>query len=280
MTIKDLLVHIDQTKASQVRLEAGLRLAERFGAHLTALYLAAEPFVRSMAGYHLPADVVREHLRHAEAEADPVFAAARQAAEQRGVDLETRLETGSLDRLPAILARIARNADLIVVGEPNPAESGTDETALVEAAFMDTGRPALVIPYLGAKALPPERVLVAWDGSREAARAVHDALPLLRLAAEVVILIVDAGKHGPRFGPQPGAGILAHLGRHGVAARVKAVESGGAAIAGLILAQADAEKADLVIMGGYGHSRLREMILGGVTRHMLERMSVPVLFAH
>ena len=233
-----------------------------------------------MAGYHLPADVVREHLRHAEAEADPVFAAARQAAEQHGVELETRLETGSLDRLPAILARIARNADLIVVGEPNPAESGTDETALIEAAFMDTGRPALVIPYIGAKALPPRRVLVAWDGSREASRAVHDALPLLRLAAEVVILIVDAGKLGPRFGPQPGAGILAHLGRHGVAARVKAVESGGAAIAELILVQADAEKTDLLIMGGYGHSRLREMILGGVTRHMLERMSVPVLFAH
>jgi nucleotide-binding universal stress UspA family protein len=109
---------------------------------------------------------------------------------------------------------------------------------------------------------------------------VHDALPLLRQAEEVVILIIDAGKLGPRFGPQPGAGILAHLGRHGVAVRVKAVESGGAAIVGLILVQAAEEKADLLVMGGYGHSRLREMILGGVTRHMLERMSVPVLFAH
>jgi nucleotide-binding universal stress UspA family protein len=280
MTIRDLLVQIDQTQAAQHRLEAGLKLAERFGAHLTALYLAAEPFMRSASGYHLPADVVREHLRHTEAEAEAVFAAARQAAEQRGVELETRLETGPLDRLPAILARIARNTDLIVVGEPNPAESGTDETTLVEAAFMDTGRPALVVPYMGAKTLPPARVLVAWDGSREASRAVHDALPLLRLAEEVVVLIVDAAKLGPRFGPQPGAGVLAHLRRHEVAAQVKAVESGGAAIAGLILLQAADENADLVVMGGYGHSRLREMILGGATRHMLERMSVPVLFAH
>jgi nucleotide-binding universal stress UspA family protein len=280
MTIRDLLVHTDQTQATQVRLEAALTLAERFGAHVTALYLAAEPFIRSAAGFHLPADVVREYLRHTEAEAEPVFAAARQAAERRGVELETRLETGSLDRLPAILARIARNADLVVVGEPRPEESGVDETALVEAAFMDTGRPALVVPYVGAQALPPGRVVVAWDGSREAARAVHDALPLLRQAEEVVILIVDADKLGPRFGPQPGVGILAHLGRHGVAARVKAVESGGAAIVGLILVQAAEEKADLLVMGGYGHSRLREMILGGVTRHMLERMSVPVLFAH
>jgi nucleotide-binding universal stress UspA family protein len=277
MTIRDLLVHIDQTQAAQMRLEAGLKLAERFGAHLTALYLAAEPFMRSASGFHLPADVVREHLRHTEAEAEPVFAAATRAADQRGVELETRLETGSLDRLPAILAR---NADLVVVGEPRPEESGVDETALVEAAFMDTGRPALVVPHVGARALPPGRILVAWDGSREAARAVHDALPLLRQAEEVVILIVDAGKLGPRFGAQPGAGILTHLGRHGVTARVKAVESGGAAIAGLILVQAAEEKADLLVMGGYGHSRLREMILGGVTRHMLERMSVPVLFAH
>src|SRR5688572_17483301 len=143
MTIRDLLVQIDQTQAAQQRLEAGLKLAERFGAHLTALYLAAEPFMRSASGYHLPADVVREHLRHTEAEAEPVFAAARQAAEQRGVELETRLETSPLDRLPAILARIARNTDLVVVGEPRPEESGVDETALVEAAFMDTGRPAL-----------------------------------------------------------------------------------------------------------------------------------------
>jgi nucleotide-binding universal stress UspA family protein len=280
MTIRDLLVHIDQTQAAQVRLEAGLKLTEHFGAHLTALYLAAEPFMRSAAGFHLPADVVREHLRHAEAEAEPVFAAATRAAERRGVEMETRLETGSLDRLPSILARIARNADLIVVGEPRPEESGMDEVALVEAAFMDTGRPALVVPYVGVRSMPPERVLIAWDGSREAARAVHDALPLLRQAEEVVILIVDAGKLGPRFGSQPGAGILAHLERHGVTARVKAVESGGAAIVGLILMQAAAEKADLLVMGGYGHSRLREMILGGVTRHILERMSVPVLFAH
>jgi nucleotide-binding universal stress UspA family protein len=109
---------------------------------------------------------------------------------------------------------------------------------------------------------------------------VHDALPLLRLAEEVEVLIVDAAKLGPRFGSRPGAGILAHLRRHEVVAQVKAVESGGAAITGLILLQAADENADLVVMGGYGHSRLREMILGGVTRHMLERMSVPVLFAH
>jgi nucleotide-binding universal stress UspA family protein len=280
MTIKDLLVQVDQTPAAQQRLDAALSLGEHFGAHVTALYLIPEPFLRAMSGYHLPADILREHLRQAEAEADAVFAAARQAAEQRNVVLDTRRETGPLDRLPAILARIARNTDLVIVGEPNPEESGTDEAVLVETAFMDTGRPALVVPAAGARALPPRRVLIAWNGSREASRAVHDALPLLRRAEDVIVLIVDAGKLGVRFGPQPGTGILAHLGRHEIAARVKAVESGGAATGRLILAQAGEEGADLVVMGGYSHSRLRQMMLGGVTRHLLDRMSLPILLAH
>jgi nucleotide-binding universal stress UspA family protein len=280
MVIKDLLVHLDQTPVAQKRLEAALTLGQHFNAHVTALYLIAEPFVRQVVGYHLPADVAREHLRHAEAEAETVFTAARAAADSRGIVLETRLEAGGLDRLPTILARNARNADLVVVGEPDPENNGTDDALLVEAAFMETGRPALVVPYVGVRTLPPGRIIIAWDGSREAARAVHDALPLLRRADEVIILIIDASKLGVRFGQQPGAGVLAHLTRHEVSARVKAVQSGGTAIAKLILAQADEEKADLLVMGGYGHSRLREMMLGGVTRSMLERMTVPVLFAH
>jgi nucleotide-binding universal stress UspA family protein len=280
MVIKDLLVHLDQTPAAQKRLDAALTLGQRFNAHVTALYLIAEPFVRGAVGYHLPDEVAREHLRHAEAEADTVFAAAREAANSRGIVLETKLEAGGLDRLPVILARNARNADLVVVGEPDPANNGTDDALLVEAAFMETGRPALVVPHVGVRAMPPGRVIIAWDGSREAARAVHDALPLLRLADDVIILIIDANKLGVRFGQQPGAGVLAHLTRHEIRARVKAVQSSGTAIGKLILAQADEEEVDLLVMGGYGHSRLREMMLGGVTRHMLEHMSVPVLLAH
>ena len=149
MVIKDLLVHLDQTPVAQKRLDAALTLGQHFNAHVTALYLIAEPFVRGAVGYHLPDEVAREHLRHAEAEAETVFAAAREAADSRGVVLETRLEAGGLDRLPIILARNARNADLVVVGEPDPANNGTDDALLVEAAFMETGRPALVVPHVG-----------------------------------------------------------------------------------------------------------------------------------
>src|SRR5687768_11006443 len=118
MVIKDLVVHLDQTPVAQKRLDAALTLGQHFNAHVTALYLIAAPIVRGAVGYHQPDDVAREHLRHAEA--GTVFAAAREAGDSRGVVLETRLEAGALDRLPIILARNARNADLSVVGEPDP----------------------------------------------------------------------------------------------------------------------------------------------------------------
>jgi nucleotide-binding universal stress UspA family protein len=280
--IRHLLVHLDHTPASPGRLEAALALAAACGAQITALYLIAEPFLRNMAGLHAPAEVIREHLAHAEAEAEAVFAAARELADRRKVSLATRHETGSVDRLPTLLGRDARTADLVIVGQPNPETGGADEALLAEAAFMDSGRPALVVPYADSQAatMPPRRAMVAWDGSREAARAVHDALPLLRLAEEAIILIVDARDLGTRVGQQPGADVAAHLAHHEVRARVKPVQSGRTGIGELILAQAGEEGADLLVMGGYGHSRLREMLVGGVTRHLLEHTTVPVLFSH
>ena len=253
--------------------DAALELGERFGAHVTALHLIAEPFMRNMAGYHLPADILKEHMRQAEAEAEQVFAQAREAADHRGISLETRTESGSLDRIPALFARNARNTDLVIVGEPNPEAGGADETLLVEAAFMDTGRPALVIPQAGAVKLPPERIMIAWDGSREAARAVHDSMPLLRLAEEVVILIVDATNSAPASASNPAPAswpISAATKWHPASPKSRAAV---AAITDLILAEATSNGADLIVMGGYGHSRLRELMLGGATRHMIERMT-------
>jgi nucleotide-binding universal stress UspA family protein len=280
MTIKDLLVHVDPSPAARARLEAAFSLAERFGARVTALYLIAEPFLRGVAGMHAPADIVREHVAQAEVEAEAVLKAAQEVAAQRRVRLRSLREAGSLDRLPALLARDARNSDLVLVGQPDPQTGSSDEALLVEAAFLETGRPALMLPQAGVAALPPRRVMVAWDASREASRAVHDALPLLRLAEDVVVLVVDAQGLGARIGRQPGSGVAAHLAEHGVAVRVKPVESDRRGMGELILAQAGEEGAELLVMGGYGHSRFRELLLGGVTRHMIERATLPVMLAH
>jgi nucleotide-binding universal stress UspA family protein len=280
MAIKDLLVHLDQGPAAEGRLEAALLLAERFGAHVTGLYLVAEPFLREMAGRHMPADLLREHVAHAAAEAEAVLAAAQAEAGRRGVAWSAVRETGSLDRLPNLLARHARHADLAIVGQPDPQRGGVDDALLAEAAFMDSGRPALVVPLATTPVLPPRQALVAWDGSREAARAVGDALPLLQAASRVVVLVVDRRDVSGHAGEQPGAEISQHLARHGLPVELRQVESRGAGAAEVILAQVQDIAADLVVMGGYGHSRLREMLLGGTTRHMLEHANIPTLLAH
>lgn len=275
MILKDLLAHVDQTPAAQGRLDAALRLAGRSGARLTALYLVAEPFM-SGTTTHMPDAVIREHLATAGAEADEVLDAIRKKAEQAGVPLIARRLSGPLDRLPALLAQEARSADLAIVGQPDPKTGSGDAALLVEAAFMETGRPALMIPQDGVASVPFRRVLVAWNASREAARAVHDALPLLMSAEDVVVLVVDPDD-------QSGAlerGLLGHLEHHGVSARLKAVESGRRSAGEVIMAEAAAEKADLLVMGGYGHSKLREAMFGGATRTLLAEAALPVLISH
>lgn len=279
MALKHLLVHLDDTPASTARLEAALSLAAACTAEVAALCLVAEPFMPGRAGRHLPAEVLRDLLARSEAEADAILAAAAAAAAQRGVALTTLRAGGPLDRLPQLLARHARTTDLVLVGQADLATQGVDAAALAEAAFMDSGRPALVLPPDGA-VLPARGVLVAWDGSREAARAASDAIPLLRLAERVVVLVVDAPDAAGRVGDPPGGTLVAHLRRHGIAAEARQVPRGDGGIAATLLEAAATADAQLLVMGGYGHSRLREMLLGGTTRAILEHTKLPTFLAH
>ena len=275
MAISEILVHVDATPAAETRLGAALDLAAAAKAHVSALFLVTEPFMRAVVGRQLPADFVREHLATLEGEADTVLQGFGPLAAAKGVKLEVRRETAAPDHLPSVLARHGRRADLIVVGHG----ADTDQESLTEAAFMDTGRPALVVPPGWVGTLPAKRALIAWDGSREAARAAGDALPLLESAEDVVVVIVDAQRAPRRFSDVPGSGIATYLTRHGVKARVKQVTSSGG-VADTILGQVAEEAADLLVMGGYGHSKMREMVFGGATRHILESATGPVLVAH
>ena len=188
--------------------------------------------------------------------------------------------SGPLDRLPQLLARHARYTDLTIVGQADLAAHGVDDTALIEAAFMDSGRPALVIPRAGAAVLPPRRAIVAWDGSREAARAASDAMPLLQLGRAgrwswwSTPRRRPAGDHAGRRARGP-PGPARGQGRAAAGARAAAPHRRASCSA-----QARDEAADLLVMGGYGHSRLREMMLGGTTRSILEQTTIPVLLAH
>ena len=280
MPIKDLLVLVDRTAPSRPRLEFALAVARQFSARVTALALVPEPYLPPAVGLPIPLELVRQQVQEGEREADTILAAAQEAAAKHAVPLTNGRITAPKEQMATLFARMARQADLCVVGQPSEETSVPEMGQLAEAAFMDSGRPALVVPFIGAAPEPMRRILVAWNGSREAARAVHDALPFLLAAEGTTVLIVDPQNLGGQIGEQPGADLAAHLARHGVRVEVKTIPGGGLSAGDAILAQAAADSADLLVMGGYGHSRLREMALGGATRHLLAQMTLPVLLSH
>ena len=148
---------------------------------------------------------------------------------------------------------------------------------MIEGALFEFGRPLVVVPYIQKRGLTLERVLACWDGSRTAARAIADAMPFLERAKAVDVVIVAEERKSDEM---TGANMSEHLARHGVAANVKRIAKGDIAIEDALLSYAADSGADFMVMGGYGHSRLREFILGGVTRGILASMTVPVLMSH
>ena len=281
MRLKDLMVIISNNDTSDKRLDVAIALAEKLEAHLSALLLVPEPFNPTVAGVPLPVQLIEQQRQQIEAEAKATIEHVTQKGNNSNINLEIRQETGYYEQWPSLLARQARHADLCIIGQANSNDDSDYEAdMLIEAAFMQTGRPSLIIPYIGARQLPPERVIVCWDGSREASRALHDSLPLIEGAKETTLLIVDPESLSTSVGALPGADIGAHLARHGINVDIKTIVSGRLSVGETILSEITNEGADLVVMGGYGHSRLREMVLGGATRELLKSMTVPVLMSH
>jgi nucleotide-binding universal stress UspA family protein len=178
---------------------------------------------------------------------------------------------------PNVFANIARRFDLAIIGQPEPHKPAL-ERLIIEAALFDSGRPVLMVPYIQRTGLKLDRVMVGWDGSRSAARAVADAIPLLvrAKAIEVVIVATEPAKSDE----MSGADIAHHLARHGAKVEVKSIVTAETDVANTILSHAADISADFLVMGGYGHSRLREFILGGVTRGILSSMTLPTLMSH
>ena len=149
---------------------------------------------------------------------------------------------------------------------------------LIESALFESGRPVIVVPYILKDALKVDRILVCWDGSRSAARAIADALPFLKRGKTIEIITVASGSS--RTDELPGADLGEHLARHDLSIEVKRLVAADVDVSNVILSYAADCAADFIVMGGYGHSRLREFVLGGATRGILESMTVPVLMAH
>ncbi|MDZ7839307.1 MAG: universal stress protein [Gammaproteobacteria bacterium] len=278
MALKDLLVYVDDSKANAARVDAAVRLAADNDAHLTGLYIAPDQSMTTVyTEAHIPSEILEAQRQAAVERAGEARKLFEAAAGKAGLSSEWRFVEGDFVRAVSLHARYT---DLLIIGQSNPSDELSVTRGAVEQILLDVGRPVLVIPYIGAPQAMGERVLVAWNASREAMRAVHDAMPLLERAKAVRVLSINPQRGPSGEGEVPGADISHHLARHNVKAEAVHVEAEDIAVGEVLLSRAADQQADLIVMGAYGHSRYRELILGGATRSLLEAMTIPVLMSH
>jgi nucleotide-binding universal stress UspA family protein len=285
MALKDILVLLDPDPRSAVRLAIAADLARTHGAHLTGLFVVDIPNADYLYGAGVPmAGLGPDRLTdlmigEARGAAEPVEAMFQEALRVARLQGEWRIVEGYT---PAVLSADARYADLVVVGQPDDPRRQDHRTRIaVETALLTSGRPILAIPFAGEFPQLTDHVLVAWNASREATRAIHDALPLLLLARQVTVLIVDPrGTDTEQDADTRRPDIAQHLLRHGVKAATTRTVAEDISEGEALLSYASDISASMIVAGGYGHSRARELIFGGVTRTLLAEMTVPVLFSH
>lgn len=274
--IKDVMVRLDGTRADDVRLAAVDQIAEHFDSHIVGLFLNVLPLVLPSESNSAAAAEWARVVDRARDAGDKLEAKLRErlARLQKPVELR-RFDTFS-DTMGKIAAREARTADVFVALRPNGSSREPDQ--FLECILFGTGRHLFLVPE--RKTAPPafDHAMIAWNGSREAARAVSEALPYLRKAATVSVVIVNDGKLAEDQATL-GDDLVEHLLHHGIGATVHRVRNDGS-IGSTLIAESKRLKPDLIVMGGYGHSRLREWLLGGATYEMVHNASLPLLIAH
>jgi nucleotide-binding universal stress UspA family protein len=285
MSFKDVIVLFTEARDCSARLTVAVETARRHGAHLIGLYLTPAislfvggmPFSGSVTEIKTLELIEAQTRAEAQQAASEVETAFNEAARRAGVGCEWRHVEGDVGHT-AILH--SRHADIAIIGQNDPEHPVAAAPHLVETVLLGSGRPVLVVPYAGQFDTVGRNVLIAWSATREAVRAVNDALPILAKADNVVVLSInppDKASDGPAI---PGADISLHLARHGVKAEASSTISHEIDIGNTILSRAADFGSDLIVMGGYGHSRQREFILGGVTRTLLQHMTAPLLLSH
>ncbi|MFI4998304.1 MAG: universal stress protein [Reyranellales bacterium] len=278
MSYKTILVHCDASKTVSHRLDVAAELAVRFGAHLVGFH-ARPPFEAPVffdgGGFPMD-DFFKAYEEAVNADLAAASAAFTKAIKGKHLSTEWRVADGYVD---AELTIHARYADLVVLGQ---AETGQQVTPsdLPEAVALATGRPVLVVPHIGVRKPPGKVVMLCWNASREAARAASDALPFLKAADKVVVLVIEPKISAAGHGAEPGADVGAWLSRQGVKVTVQRDVAPDADIGSIILSRVADHDVDMVVMGVYGHSRVRELVLGGASRTLLGSMTAPVFMAH
>jgi nucleotide-binding universal stress UspA family protein len=275
--IKDLIVNATVGEGPDVAGPYAISIAQLFRAHVAAVAFAYDPMIPPTIMGGIPASMIDEQRAENERAASGALAKFDEAARREGVSFESRITGASLAGASESFGAMARRFDLSVIAQAEPDKTAPEEL-IVEGALFGSGRPVVVVPYIQKTGVKLDRIMVCWDASRAAARAVADAMPFLKRAKAVDVVIVASER--PKSDEIAGADIGQHLARHGLSVEVKRIVATEDDVANTLLSHAADTAADFIVMGGYGHSRLREFILGGVTRGILASMTVPALMSH
>ncbi len=279
MSYKTILVHCDGGRSVAARLDVAVALAERQQAHLIGLH-ARPPFMPpTFIEGGLPMELYfKDHEAAVQASEATASTAFTKAIKGKEISFEWRSTEGHVEDLLIVHARYA---DLVIVGQSDPEATGLPlDVDLPESVALATGRSTLVVPYSGSRMNPGDNIVLCWNASRESARAASEALPLLKAAGHVTVLVIEPRTSAAAHGAEPGADVATWLSRHGIKVTVHREIAANADVGSAILSHAMDHGSDLIVMGIYGHSRLRELVLGGASRTMLKSMTVPVLMAH
>jgi nucleotide-binding universal stress UspA family protein len=274
---KDIVVNLGAGKSGKIVGDYAISIASRLEAHITGIGIAFVPDIQRAGTAFLSVEKIEALQRDNEAATETIvewFAAATASA---GVLAEKRILRANMSNAADQFGRIARRFDLAIVGQVEPDGSPVQAT-VCESTLFESGRPMIIVPYVQTAPLKLDRIMVCWDGSRPAARAIADAMPFLKRAKniEVVSVTSERGKQDEIEGADMGH----HLAHHGLKVEVTRIMRGELDVEDVLLSHAADSGADFMIMGGYGHSRLREFVLGGVTRSILRTMTVPTLMSH
>ena len=274
--IRDIIVNLSIQEGSEPTLDYAVSAASSLEAHITGIAFAYSPTTPVSGLGYIRAQIIDEQSNN-EAMAKAVIDRFSAASERAGVSAEQRMLNANIDKAGDQFARIARLFDLAIVSQADPDGSAV-EGMISESTLFGSGRPIIIVPYIQKAPFELDRVMVCWDGSRPAARAVADAMPFLERAKQVEVVIVT---NEPRKDNEvEGADVGQHLARHGVNVEVRRIPRGNIDVADALLSHAADSGVDFMVMGGYGHSRMHEFVLGGVSRSIFHSVTVPTLMSH
>ena len=276
--IKDILVNLEHKITRDPARDFAITVAETFDAHIAGVAFAYTPDFPGHAMLGIPPEIVVQMFSESEKAALAALERFDAAARRSLVSSEHRLLKAIAESAPFSLSMLARRFDLSVFMQSEP--DGVDNDDVIETSLFQSGRPLIVVPYIQKEGLKLDHVVCCWDGSRAAARAINDGLPLLVKASTVDLLIVVNEKTENKDNVIRGAEMAKHLARHDVKVQIVTIPAADIDVANAILSYIADISGTLIVMGGYGHARLREIILGGVTRDMLKSMTVPVFMSH